>query len=192
MKRTLVLSGILILAVFALASSPAKADNIDFGCSGGACSGTVVSFGTSPVNYSTTGITGIGGISPGITIAGESGDTFSLVFDTSTNSIQILENGVVDFAGTITSVSQVSPTPGVINLQLLVTWTTIPGDVSGNTGVTPTSSVISIQTSAGSTSFSAFSVDVPIFTSSVPEPSSLLLLGAGLLLLGTKKLFAIG
>jgi hypothetical protein len=26
----------------------------------------------------------------------------------------------------------------------------------------------------------------------VPEPSSILLLGAGLLLLGTKKLFAIG
>src|SRR5260370_26574191 len=179
MKRTLVLSVLLILAVFALASSPAKADNIDFSCGSGTCTGTVVASGT---NFSTTGIW----VTPGSTILGESGDTFSLVFDTSSNSIKILENGVVDFAGTITSFTP-SSSGGLTQLNLVVNWTTIPGDVGGNIGTTPLSSVISITSSS-----SAFSVDVPILTSTVPEPSSILLLGAGLLLLGTKKLLAIG
>jgi PEP-CTERM motif len=176
MKRTLVFSVLLTMA--ALASSPAKADNIDFACGGSnTCTGTLVANGA---NFSSSGI--------GLTsnIAGESADTFSLIFDTSTSSIQIQENGVVDFAGTITSFTP-SSSGGLTQLNLVVNWTTIPGDVNGNTGTTPLSSVISI-TSSGS----AFSVDIPILTSTVPEPSSLLLLGAGLLLLGTKKLFAIG
>ncbi len=178
MKRTLVLSSILILAVFAFASSPAKADSIDFACGGSnACTGTVVA----GASFSSTGI---GGLTTNI--PGEGSDAFTLVFDTSTGSIQILENGVVDFAGTITSVTP-SSSGGLTSLNLVANWTTIPGDVGGNTGTTPLSSVISI-TSSGS----AFSVDVPILTSTVPEPSSLLLLGAGLLLLGTKKLLAIG
>ncbi|OLC96466.1 MAG: hypothetical protein AUH86_09595 [Acidobacteria bacterium 13_1_40CM_4_58_4] len=168
MKRTLVFSVFLIMAV--LASSPAKADNIDFACGGSiTCTGTVVANGGNFRN-----------------ISGESADTFSLIFDTSTGSIQIQENGVVDFAGTITSFTP-SSSGGLTQLNLVVNWTTIPGDVGGNIGTTPLSSVISI-TSSGS----AFSVDVPILTSTVPEPSSLLLLGAGFLLLGTKRLFALG
>src|SRR2546428_12318083 len=44
MKRTLVFSVFLIMAV--LASSPAKADNIDFACGGSiTCTGTVVANG---------------------------------------------------------------------------------------------------------------------------------------------------
>jgi hypothetical protein len=177
-KRTLVFSVVLLVAVFALASSPAKADNIDFSCGSLTCTGTVVGSGA---NFSSTGI---GGLTPGATIASEGADTFTLIFNTSTGLIQIRENGVTDFAGTITNFTSLS-SGNLTQLNLSVNWTTIPGDVSGNAGTTPFSSVISITTN-GST-YNAWSVDVPI-TTAVPEPSSFLLLGAGLLLTPFLKL----
>lgn len=166
--------GVLVASLFVQA---AKADTVDFACGGAsACSGTVAANGT---NFSSTGI--------GLTssIAGDGSDPFTLVFDTSSGSIKILENGVPDFAGTITSYTY-SAGSGFTNLNLSVNWTTVPADGGIAPGTTPFSSVISIASNGN-----AWSVDVPVSTVPAPEPSALVLLAAGLagvgLLLKTKS-----
>lgn len=171
MKSVLGLAAaILVGAAFCVV--PAKADQlIDFSCGSGTCSGTVTASGG---NFSTTGI--------GVTsnIASEPGtDTFSLVFDTSNGTIHIDENSgsglVADFVGTISQVTSSSCGPFTC-IQLGVNWTTIPGDVSGSSGTTPfpAGSVVDITTNGN-----AFSVDIPVST--VPEPSAVILLAAGLM-----------
>lgn len=164
---------LVMTALVGMTSLPAKADQfLDFSCGSGTCSGAVSPNGT---NFSSTGI--------GVTSNFEA-DPFSLVFDTSTRSIQLMESGVADFVGTITSFTSNSG-GGLTQLNLAVNWATIPADVTGgNTGSTPFSDVISI-TGIGN----AWSVDVPISITSVPEPSAFALLAAGLVGLALRMKF---
>jgi hypothetical protein len=156
-KRPLLIGlGLLVAALFA---QGAKADTIDFSCGSGSCTGTVVANGG---NFSTAGI--------GLASSFES-DPFSLVFNTATGVIQLVENGTDAFSGTITGFSSLSGA-GFSEVALAANWTTIPTDVGGSTGLTPFSFVISLSSTG-----QAYSVDIPIST---PEPSTLMLLGAGL------------
>jgi PEP-CTERM motif len=158
-KLLLIGLGFLVCTLFA---QGAKADTLDFACGGGtACTGTVTSNGGS---FSTTGI--------GLTANFES-DPFSLVFDTATGSIQLVEDSTDKLIGTIDSFSS-STGGGFTNVSLAANWTSLPGDVNGTSGVTPFTFVMSLSGTG-----QAVSVDVPVATST-PEPSSLLLLGMGL------------
>ena len=174
-KSLLVGLGLLVATLFA---QGAKADSLDFSCGGaGGCTGTVVASGG---NYSSAGISNVtGGFTGGGTFEAP-GDTFTLTFDTATGAITIAEVGDPNdkFVGTITGWSA-SPFGAYTQILASANWSTIPSDVNGNQGVTPTSFILDL-TSGGQ----AVSVDVPITTSSVPEPSALLLLAAGLVSLG--------
>lgn len=160
------LAGLAFL-VLALFSPSAKADTIDFGCGGAQqCTGTVLQSGS---NYSSTGI--------GVSASYDPTDSFTLLFDTSNNTISIDENGGPDqFVGTITNLS-ISSTGGFTTLDMGVDWNTVPSSL-GNWGLTPfpSGSVVSISISG-----SALSVDIPIAT---PEPGVLVLLSAGMVALG--------
>ena len=160
-KRPLLVGlGLLVAALFA---QGAKADTLDFSCGSGSCTGTVVASGG---NFSTAGIL--------LTSSFES-DPFTLVFDTATSSIQLVEDVTDAFTGTITSFSS-SSSAGLTSVVLNTIWTTIPSDVSASTAVTPFGFVIS-----SSDTGQAVSVDIPIAT---PEPSILVLLAAGMVCLG--------
>jgi hypothetical protein len=159
---------LVITALVGMASLPAKADQIlDFACGGGgtACTGSVASGG----GYSTTGI--------GVSANFEPADPFSLVFNTSSNTISIWEGGTQEFVGTITNLAVTTGT--LTTLDLGVNWTQLPSDVNGSQGITPFPSGSVVDISFGG---SALSVDIPIVAT--PEPSALLLLAAGLVGLG--------
>jgi hypothetical protein len=173
---SLVLLGVCLL-VATLFTQEAKADALyDFGCSAGACTGTVT--GSFP-DFSTTA-SGILGLSGGQIVPSapfDTGATFTLFFDTTAGTISLVEDDGDQLLGTITGVSLgTSSDPGTTNIDLTATWYSIPADMLGVAGSTPTSSVITITNSG-----QAFSVDIPITT---PEPAVPALLGAGLAALG--------
>lgn len=164
----------LSLLVAMLFTQPALADTLDFSCGAGTCTGTVVQNGS---NFSSSGI--------GLAGSFES-DPFSLVFDTSqlgtSGSIELLETESnltsVDFVGTITGFTS-STSGGLTLLNLSAVWFPLPSDVTGPSGYTPFSSVITLA--VGDPTLSAYSVDVPIQT---PEPAVPVLSCAGLLGIG--------
>lgn len=165
-----VLLAVLGILALALSAQSAKADTIDFACGGAfACTGTVIESGP---YYSSMGI--------GVT-ASYSPDPFTLVFDTSNNSISIVDTiGTDQFIGTIVGLVV---TPGmvddisVITLDFGVDWTTVAPS-TGTWGVTvpPSGSVVSISIDGGA--LDASSVDVPVIT---PEPAVPAMLSAGML-----------
>ncbi len=156
----------LTLLLVTLFVQSAKADTIDFACGGAQpCTGTVVQSGST---YYSTGISVTGSYDS---------DPFTLVFNTSTDTISITEVGGPDeFIGTITSFSADS-NGGLTTLDFGANWTIVPSSV-GDSGITPdpAGSVVSITING-----SALSVDIPILA---PEPAVSSLLSAGLLVLG--------
>ena len=165
----MLLIGLGMLAI-TLFTQPILADTIDFSCGAGTCTGTVVQTGT---DYSSTGI----GLSSNL-----ENDPFTLIFDTSQignlGSIQIQENGVTDFVGTITSFTA-SSSGSLTDLNLAANWNVLPADANNPSGETPFSTVITL--SVGDPTLDAYSVDVPMIT---PEPAVPVLLTGSLLALG--------
>jgi hypothetical protein len=172
----------LSLLAMGLVAQTAKADNVvDFYCSPATCSqlpgtGTVTQTGS---DYSTTGITVMNDSGP------YSGSTtpFDLAFDTAAGTISISGTGALSgetLVGTIESGWSGSGST-TTDLSFSAFWGTLPADFAAFLGTptgTDTGSVIYL-TSSGS----AESVDVLITPTPAPEPASLLLLGAGLLVL---------
>jgi PEP-CTERM motif len=166
--------GCLALAglAVALASSPAKAGDIDFSCSlnpSELCTGTVVRNGS---NYGTTGISLFNDSGPY-----DASVPFTLVFDTSTDSISIDGTGVdagQDLGGTITGFNATSG-GSTMDLSFTTDWLTLPSLVQAQLGSTTgiDSGVVIYLTSSQSPQ----SADILITPGTVPEPGSLLLLG---------------
>jgi hypothetical protein len=173
------LAVIVAAATMALAigNISAKADNVDFLCGLGAstaCTGTVVHSGT---DYSTTGIH----------VFNDSGPyngtvPFNLVFDTAAKTISIDGTGIYTGQNLIGDITNFSASPGATtDLSFHADWPTLPPLVQTKLG-TPTgmdSGFVIYLTNSGL----AQSTDVLI--TPTPEPGSLLLLGSGLVGIGS-------
>lgn len=176
LKKLLLSSlGLLVAALYA---PGAKADNLDFSCGSGTCSGNVSTFLVGGVaNYSATGANAIG------VTANFEGDTFNFTFNTATGVVSLVEVGDASetgsFSGTITGFSA-STGGGLTDVNVSAIWNSFPSDISASSGVTPFTFIASLSSTG-----QPISVDVPVTTSvAVPEPSALALLGAALLSLG--------
>ena len=169
---------IAAVAVFTSFLAPlVHADNfVDFSCGGSACTGTVTNSGGV---YSTTGIGGL--------VQGVSGGpdylvgAFSLVFNTSANTISMTGNAAANndtLLGSITGMTTTT-SAGSTLLALTVNWKSLPTDFSSYLGASAANSLGSVIYLNGSGA--ASSVDFTLTPTATPEAGTLFMLGAGLL-----------
>jgi hypothetical protein len=173
-RRLLLVAAMLGLS---LLGQTARADSfVDFSCGGSSCSGTVTNAGGV---YSTTGI---GGFIQGVA-GGPDFNTgaFSLIFNTSTDAISLTGNAAAGNDTLLGSIVGAVPTTssGQTLLALSVNWTSLPTDfktyLNASSG-TSVGSVIYLASTGAATS-----VDFTVTPTATPEPSTVLMLGGGLL-----------
>ncbi len=176
-KTSVLATMVCVLFLGAFVAS-ARADSLDFTCGLGGCGGTVTfaTSGSFVTSASASNITNVVQILGGNFL----GESFTLAFDTGAGTISLTGNSGDTLSGTFSGFGFSGCTTLECAIAAGATWNSLSSGVQTALGTTTGLDIALVGWSRSNGA--ADSVDISVLA--VPEPSSLALLGSGLLAIG--------